>query len=168
MRRDACSPLTPPVPMNAETASTEGHARAVVEHLVHETGLVRLMVAGSLVVSVGDGNWISFTLRLQSAVPNPPHAISQLCNALGKQMLRRCATSALRATWFRSKAAPSAHFQLLGNPGVTPGETIVQGHVDAADPWSHPMIHLVRDYLPAHGIGKHPTPEEILSALRKH
>ncbi|MFZ1973972.1 MAG: hypothetical protein WAU89_14070 [Candidatus Acidiferrales bacterium] len=140
-------------------------AGAVVEYLLRETDLLQLAARDSLTVSVGAGNWISWSFRLHSATNDPIGIISKLWNGNGKRSFRRCWRPAGKFSWFRSIGAPSLHFEVVHRSPRDEGARVVRGHVDAADPWSHPLKHLVEDYLPALGIAKHPGPDEMLKSL---
>ncbi|MFZ0883435.1 MAG: hypothetical protein WAN14_08555, partial [Candidatus Acidiferrales bacterium] len=86
-------------------------------------------------------------------------------NGAGKRSFRRCSHPAGKSSWFRSIGAPSLHFEVVHGTSRDESARVVRGHVDAADPWSHPLKHLVVDYLPALGIARHPGPDEMLKSL---
>jgi hypothetical protein len=140
-------------------------ARAVVEYLLRETDLLQLVEGDSLTVSVGTGDWISWAFRLHPATNDPAGIISKLWNGAGERSFRRCWHLAGKSSWFRSIGAPSLHFEVVHGTSRDEGARVVRGHVDAADPWSHPLKHLVEDYLPALGIARHPGPDEMLKPL---
>ncbi|MFZ0583213.1 MAG: hypothetical protein WA690_13210 [Candidatus Acidiferrales bacterium] len=168
MRRSCPDPaktLDYPFPNHA-AASPDASARAVVEDLLRETDLVQLMDHRSLVVAVGSGHWISWSLQLHPAVTDPAITISKLWNGAGRPSFRRCWRPAGKSTWFRSKGAPSLHFEVVAGSLRGGHDRFVRGHVDAANAWSHPLKHLVEDYLPSLGIGRHPGPYEMLQSLR--
>jgi hypothetical protein len=129
-------------------------AAAVVQQLLERTGLAARMEPGSLRVLVGDGNWISFSLEMRAS--------TDVISLDAVRKLRRGGKSG-ESVWYRSKGIPSLHFEILA---AVPGEALKgRGHVDAADPTRHPIAHLIQDYLPAHGVGTHPTPEALLGMM---
>ncbi|MGA7851844.1 MAG: hypothetical protein WCA15_00875 [Candidatus Acidiferrales bacterium] len=140
-------------------------ARAVVEYLLRKTDLVQLVDRDSLAVSLGASNWISWSLKLRPAAIDPASTISRLWNGSGKRSFRRSWTVAGKSAWFRSTGAPSLHFEVVATASRDRYGAFVQGHVDAANPWSHLRKHLVEDYLPSLGIGRHPGPREMLQSL---
>jgi hypothetical protein len=146
-------------------ASEDDSAGVVVEYLLRETDLLQLADRDSLRVSVGAGNWISWSIRLHPATMDPATTISKLWNASGELSFRRCWPRAGKYAWFRSTGAPSLHFEVVPATSRDRNRALVQGHVDAANPWSHPRKHLVEDYLPSLGIGRHPGPREMLQSL---
>jgi hypothetical protein len=125
---------------------------AIVQRLLERTGLGALVESESLRVTVGGGNWISFSVALSAGVG--PGALDEL-----RTLRRGRRAKAADSRWYRSKGFPSLHFEFF------PVDRTVRGHVDAADPIGHPIAHIVRDYLPAHGVGTHPTPEALLSMM---
>jgi hypothetical protein len=136
-------------------------AESVVLRLLHRASLARFVDRGTLSVAVGEGNWISFSFRMKTGVE--PASLEAIAS------LRRTARATVRpdskkSTWFRGKGSPCLHFEIL--PADRRRENIVRGHVDAADPWTHPVAHLLRDYLPARGFGQHPAPVELLDKLK--
>lgn len=155
------------VPANHPAHNQQTCAEAVVEYLLRETDLAQLVEGGSLLVSVGSGDWISWSFHLHSAITDPANTISNLWNATGRRSFRPCWNRAGNSSWFRSKGAPSLHFEVLHHHSHGRRGYVVQGHVDAADPWSHPVQHLLHDCLPAHGLGQHPAPSLILARIRK-
>lgn len=168
MRRslpDAGTPLGYPY-QTCAARSPDASAVAVVECLLHETDLMQLAVPDSLVVAVGAGNWISWSFQLHPATNDRTSTISKLWNGAGERSFRRCWRPPGRSCWFRSLGAPSLHFEVVSGTFRDGNGTFVQGHVDAANPWSHPVKHFFGDYLPAAGIGRHPDPREMLNSLR--
>jgi hypothetical protein len=137
-----------------------------VEYLLRETDLLQLVDRDSLAVSMGAGNWISWRFQLHPATNNPASTIAKLWNGSGKRWFRRCWLRAGKSTWFRSTGAPSLHFEVVSGTSRDPNGGLIQGHVDAANPWSHPLKHLAEDYLPALGVGRHPDSDEMLNSLR--
>ncbi|HEY0703192.1 MAG TPA: hypothetical protein VGD60_10525 [Candidatus Acidoferrales bacterium] len=135
-------------------------AVSVVRELLSTCGLARMIEPESLEVLVGDGNWISFSFQIQRGAD---HNSIELVKVLRRTSGKASQSNARKSAWFRSTGMPSLHFQVI--PAERLGEIYVRGHVDAADPLGHPVAHLVRDYLPAHGIGTHPTPDQILAML---
>ncbi|MGA8409215.1 MAG: hypothetical protein WB680_18730 [Candidatus Acidiferrales bacterium] len=137
----------------------------MVQLLLRETDLVQLVRGNSLDVSVGAGDWISWAFRLHPSLTDPEKLISKLWNGAGKRSFRRGRGLAGKSAWFRSKGAPSLHFEVVHEGSGAPCAGLVRGHVDAADPWSRPLQHFIEDYLPALGIGRHPEPAEILLSV---
>ncbi|MFZ3333012.1 MAG: hypothetical protein WA197_20410 [Candidatus Acidiferrales bacterium] len=151
--------------VNYAESGPNASARAVVDYLLRETDLSQLMDRGSLLVSVGTGDWISWSFQLHPAAIDPAGTISKLWNRFGKRSFRRCWPRAAKSAWFRSTGAPSLHCEVVPSTFRDRNGTFVQGHVDAANPWNHLQKHLIEDYLPSLGIGKHPGPREILQSL---
>jgi len=135
-------------------------AIVVVDHLLHRTGLSRMLDAPSLSVSVGDGNWISFSFQMQRGAD---HSSLDISKALRRTSAKPAQGKSGQSAWFRSEGFPSLHFEVI--PAERLGEIFVRGHVDTADPKGHFVAHLFRDYLPAHGMGTHPSPEKLLAML---
>jgi hypothetical protein len=150
---------------NHAAASPDASAAAVVECLLRETDLLQFVDGDSLTATVGAGNWISWSFQLHRATIDPASTISKLWNGSGKLSFRRCWPRAGKFAWFRSTGLPSLHFEVVPSTSRYRNGAFVQGHVDAANPWSHPWKHLVEDYLPSLGIGRHPEPREILQSL---
>jgi hypothetical protein len=125
---------------------------AVVQQLLERTGIAASVESESLRVTVGRGNWISFYCRLKLSVTRFE----------ASKKLRRGENTGV-SVWYRSKGFPSLHFEVRDVAG--PEGLELGGHVDAADPIRHPIAHLVRDYLPTHGWGTHPTPDALLSTM---
>jgi hypothetical protein len=142
-------------------------ARLVVRSLLDQTKLTQFVNESSLEVSVGGGNWISYSFHLIPRATMPMEGILRFWKASGVRLLRRRWKPAGNSPWFRSSGVPSLHFQLLLDDPQRGRGGAVHGHVDAADPWGHPVRHLLRDYLPTHGIGAHSTPREIWSVMRR-
>ncbi len=125
---------------------------AVVQQLLERTGITALVDGESLRVMVGEGNWISFSAAMRTG------ADAAALDGL-KELRRGGRGKSGDARWYRSRGFPSLHFEFFA------AERLVRGHVDAADPTRHPVAHLVRDYLPAHGVGRHPAPDALLSTM---
>jgi hypothetical protein len=151
--------------VNCTQGSPNAYAMAVVQILLCETDLVQLVDRDSLVVSVGTGNWISWSFQLHPAATDPASIISKLWTSEGKPSFRRCWRPTGKSLSFRSRGAPSLHLQVGKSGSQDERARVVRGHVDTADPWSHPLKHLVEDYLPAIGVGRHPGPAVILNSL---
>jgi hypothetical protein len=135
-------------------------AATVVNLLLERTGLSRTLEPQSLNVIVGKGNWISFSFQMQRGADHSSLDVSKdLRRTKGKAQQGK----SYKSVWFRSKGLPSLHFEVI--PAERLGDIFVRGHVDAADPTGHPFAHLLRDYLPAHGVGSHPTPEALLAMV---
>jgi hypothetical protein len=160
---DPAKPLDFPS-LTSATTGPDASAGAVVEYLLRETDLLQLAYRDSLTVSVGAGNWISWSFQLHPGTIDPARTISRLWNGSGKLSFRRCWSGAGESAWYRSKGAPSLHFEVVSSASGGGSQAFVQGHVDAANPWSHPLKHFIADYLPAAGIGTHPDPGEMLNS----
>ena len=152
------------------SAAVEGSARGVeqqecavgvVTQLLHRAGLSRLLDPRTFHVIVGEGNWISFSFQMQRGAD---HSSLDLSKSLRRTSGKPQQSNARKSAWFRSEGFPSLHFEVI--PAERLGEIFVRGHVDAADPKKHPVAHLFRDYLPAHGLGTHPTPAKLLAAMK--
>jgi len=135
-------------------------AVAVVRQLLERIGLSRMLEPQTLNVIVGEGNWISFSFQMQRGAD---HSSLDLAKTLRRTQGKAQQGKSYKSVWFRSKGLPSLHFEVI--PAERLGDIFVQGHVDAADPTGHPIAHLLRDYLPAHGVGTHPTPEMLLALV---
>jgi hypothetical protein len=135
-------------------------AVSVVNQLLSRAGLSRMLDSQTLRVVVGKGNWISFSFQMQRGADHSSLDVSKILRrSSGKPQQGK----SLKSSWFRSEGLPSLHFEVI--PAERLGEIFVRGHVDAADPKHHPVAHLFQDYLPAHGVGKHPTPQKLLAML---
>jgi hypothetical protein len=137
-------------------------ALAVVSQLLHRAGLSRMLDLQTFSVIVGQGNWISFSFQMQRGAD---HSSLDLSKSLRRTSGKPQQSNARKSAWFRSEGFPSLHFEVI--PAERLGEIFVRGHVDAADPKKHPVAHLFRDYLPAHGVGTHPTPAKLLAAMEQ-
>jgi hypothetical protein len=149
----------------AADASVRGEGQqecavAVVTRLLHRAGLSRMLDPQTFHIVVGKGNWISFSFQMQRGADHSSFDLSKLLRRTSGKPQR---SNARKSAWFRSEGFPSLHFEVV--PAERLGEIFVRGHVDAADPKKHPVAHLFRDYLPAHGIGKHPTPAKLLATM---
>ncbi len=165
-RRSFLDPATDNYPFtNHAAARPDDCAGAVVEYLLRATDLLQLVDRDSLSVSVGAGNWISWSFRLHPATIEPATTISKLWNGSGTLSFRRCRPRVGKSAWFRSAGAPSLHFAVVARTSRDRKGAFVQGHVDAANPWCHPLKHLAEDYLPSLGIGGHPGPRKMLQSL---
>jgi hypothetical protein len=138
----------------------QASAVAVVGQLFSRAGLSRMLDPQTLQVIVGKGNWISFSFQMQRGAD---HSSLDLSSFLRRTSGKPQEGKSDKSAWFRSVGLPSLHFEVI--PAERLGEIFVQGHVDAADPQKHPIAHLFRDYLPAHGIGTHPSPRQLLAVL---
>jgi hypothetical protein len=135
-------------------------AASVVDELLNRAGLARMLDPQTMKVIIGEGNWISFSFQMHRGADHSSLDVSKT--------LRRTAGKAqqgksTKSVWFRSTGVPSLHFEVI--PAERLGEILVQGHVDAADPKTHPVAHVFRDFLPSHGLGTHPTPRKLLATL---
>jgi hypothetical protein len=133
------------------------YARKLVTALLPATGLMPAIDPRTLHVFIGEGNWISYEC---SFYPHPENSCSGragVLNASVAKRLDRIERSQKKLAWFRTRTRPSLHFCIA----FKDGHFALKGHVDAAAPGRNPLVHLVHDYLPAHGIGEHPTPREL-------
>jgi hypothetical protein len=150
----------PGVEADARARDNQTCAVALVKELFDRAGLSRMLDPQTLKVLVGEGNWISFSFQMRRGSDHSSVDLSQtLRRTSGKPQQGKSSKS----SWFRSAGLPSLHFEVI--PAERLGEIFVQGHVDAADPKGHPIAHLFKDYLPAHGLGTHPSPEKLLELL---
>lgn len=148
---------------NAGERGAEQHecAIAVVTELLHRVGLSRLLDPQTFSVTVGEGNWISFSFQMQRGAD---HSSIDQSTSLRRTSGKPQQSNARKSAWFRSVGFPSLHFEVI--PAERLGEIFVRGHVDAADPKRHPIAHLFRDFLPAHGLGTHPTASKLLATMK--
>ena len=148
---------------NAGERGAEQHecAIAVVTELLHRVGLSRLLDPQTFSVTVGEGNWISFSFQMQRGAD---HSSLDQSTSLRRTSGKPQQSNARKSAWFRSVGFPSLHFEVI--PAERLGEIFVRGHVDAADPKKHPIAHLFRDFLPAHGLGTHPTAAKLLTTMK--
>lgn len=142
-------------------AEQQACAVAVVSELLNRAGLSRILEPQTFSVIVGEGNWISFSFQMQRGAD---HSSLDQSMALRRTSGKPQQSNARKSAWFRGEGFPSLHFEVI--PAERLGEIFVRGHVDAADPKKHPVAHLFRDYLPAHGLGTHPTPAKLLSSMK--
>lgn len=145
----------------ARGAEEQECAVAVVTQLLQRAGLSRMLEPQTFSVVVGKGNWISFSFQMQRGAD---HSSFDLSKSLRRTSGKPQPSNARKSAWFRSAGFPSLHFEVI--PAERLGEIFVRGHVDAADPKMHPVAHLFRDYLPAHGLGTHPTPANLLATMK--
>jgi hypothetical protein len=151
---------SPAVEANSLASEEQRCAVSVVDELLNRAGLSRMLDPQTMKVIVGEGNWISFSFQMHRGADHSSLDVSKT--------LRRTAGKAqqgksTKSVWFRGTGNPSLHFEVI--PAERLGEILVQGHVDAADPKSHPVAHLFRDFLPSHGLGTHPAPRKLLAML---
>jgi hypothetical protein len=158
--------LSPPAVRTAVAAAGQSGAGqqecavAVVSQLLYRAGLSRMFNPQTFRVIVGQGNWISFSFQMQRGAD---HSSFDLSKSLRRTSGKPQQSNSRKSAWFRSEGFPSLHFEVI--PAERLGEICVRGHVDAADPKKHPVAHLFRDYLPAHGVGRHPSPAKLLAAM---
>src|SRR5271154_5851864 len=144
----------------ASRRSAQECASAVVNELLARAGLLKMVDAPTLAVIVGEGNWISFSFQMPRGAD---HSSFDLSKSLRRTSGKPQQGKSRKSSWFRSEGFPSLHFEVI--PAERLGEIFVRGHVDAADPKGHFVAHLFRDYLPAHGFGTHPSPENLLATF---
>ncbi len=142
-------------------------AEQLVRSLFARAGMLPLTVDSTLAVSIGDGNWISYMCDCAAETRDASDPAATLdefagrANESGEVRLRRSARRG-DASWFRTEGAPSLHFQIVRDDE----KWRCRGHVDAAHPLTHPVSHLIFDYLPARGIGTHPRASKLLSKMQ--
>lgn len=136
-------------------------ADTLVRGLLQRTGLHPLILELTLACSIGEGNWISYGFDFALDSPISLEEIVKLANRSGAYRLRRSAKPG-DVRWIRSEGEPSLHFQIVHDGDVLR----CRGHVDAADPFTNPFGHLIYDYLPARGIGTHPSAPALLMKLQ--
>jgi hypothetical protein len=131
-------------------------ARELAVALLRSTE-IEILDLSRLHVSIGDGNWISWKCAFLPHAEKFPEEIVRGLSELGERKVIRAVASPRERVWFRTSTRPSLHFLLEH----ADGRFSLAGHIDAAAPIRHPLVHLLQDYLPAHGAGKHPTPAEL-------
>jgi hypothetical protein len=143
----------------AELREPIDFARSLVIELLGRTGLgfERMLDPRTLRVIVGGGNWISFECALFDSLAKSAQALAGSLPERERGRILGLEKSLERKVWFRTAGRPSLHYFVE----MKDGRLRLRGHVDAAAPRKHPLRHLVRDYLPAHGIGVHPEPERL-------
>jgi hypothetical protein len=138
------------------------YARRLVADLLTTSCLNEVLDPSALRVIIGEGNWISYEcsfwdyLKCDSQSLRPclkPAALRKILALTGAQD---------RRAWFRMRTGPSLHYFVYLEEGLLK----LKGHIDAAAPLAKPFVHLVHDYLPAHGIGTHPTPQQLWAAYK--
>lgn len=134
-------------------------AKRLVLALLPSTALIPALDYESIQVFIGEGNWISFECPFRAALGVSAEELTRVLNPRGARQIRRVAASSAGAAWFRTRTRPSLHYR------VACADTCftLKGHVDAAEPLHHPLVHLVQDYLPARGVGRHPSASELLA-----
>jgi hypothetical protein len=169
-------------------------ARNLVLQLLPATGLGGLLDHQASRIYIGAGNWISCEFRFRPEWEASPDAISnavadrltsslqplfrsphykipllqriqnsfrRALNTGHAKKIRGIASSPEQLAWFRTNTRPSLHFCIY----MSEMRLHLKGHIDAAAPLNHPLVHLLQDFLPAHGIGHHPTPEKLWSVF---
>jgi hypothetical protein len=145
--------FTVPAAFNAPIDFAE---RLVIE-LLRFTNLDQALDPRTLKVIIGEGNWISFDCGFWQHLERKPEAVvSVLPPVIARKILRLARAPQSRA-WFRTATCPSLHYFVY----LDDGRLKMKGHVDAAAPLVQPLTHFIDDYLPSHGIGTHPTPEQL-------
>jgi hypothetical protein len=120
-----------------------------------------LISDATLAVSIGEGNWVSYECDLVLGSDTNFDEIARRANQSSEKQMRRSAKRG-ESGWFRSTGAPSLHFQIVRSLDALR----CRGHVDAAHPFTNPFAHLVYDYLPARGVGTHPSAAELLMKMQ--
>jgi hypothetical protein len=134
-------------------------AKRLVVALLPSTALIPALDYESIQIFIGEGNWISFECPFRAALGVSAAELSRVLNPRGARQIRRAAASSGREAWFRTRTRPSLHYRVAcANNRFT-----LKGHVDAAEPLHHPLVHLVQDYLPARGVGRHPKASQLLA-----
>ena len=143
----------------AELREPIDFARAVVCELFARNGMgLEWMVdPQSLRVIIGDGNWISFECDFLEPIGASAATLAPGFDEPVRGRILRLDMSLERKVWFRTAGRPSLHYFIEKKNDVCR----IRGHVDAAAPRRHPLRHLLRDYMPAHGIGRHPTAQQL-------
>jgi hypothetical protein len=151
-------------PRPAELREPLDYARALVCELFPRNGIgIDWMVdPRSLRVSIGDGNWISFECDFYEAIRTSAETLAPGFHEPVRSRVLKMGKWLERKVWFRTEGRPSLHYFIETKDGVLR----VRGHVDAAAPRQHPLRHFVQDYLPAHGVGTHPTAEQLWKELK--
>lgn len=138
------------------------YARRLVADLFTGSKLHELLEPSTLRVIIGEGNWISYECSFWSYIECDAQSLKWCFEPAEMRKVLRLARAPHRRAWFRSRTRPSLHYFIY----LDEGRLKLKGHVDAAAPLAKPFVHLVHDYLPAHGIGAHPTAEELWAAYQ--
>jgi hypothetical protein len=132
-------------------------AERLVIDLLRMAGIDQSLDPRTLRVIIGEGNWISFDCNLWEHLERNPQAFVSVLSPVTARKILSLADAPHKRAWFRTATCPSLHYFVY----VEDGRLKLKGHVDAAAPLVKPFTHLLDDYLPSHGIGTHPTPEEL-------
>jgi hypothetical protein len=156
----------PEFPRPAELREPLDFARAVVIAIFPRNGigLERMVDPQSLRVIIGGGNWISFECDFWPAIRGSAEALAPGFKEPIRSRILKLGTSLERKVWFRTAGKPSLHYFIE----VKDGALRIRGHVDAAAPRQHPLRHLFQDYLPAHGVGSHPTAQQLWNEISRN
>jgi hypothetical protein len=147
----------------AELREPVDFARAVVIELFARNGmdLERMVDPRTLRVIIGEGNWISFECDFWPAIRGSAEALAPGFHEPVRSRILKLNKSLERKVWFRTAGQPSLHYFIEKKNDVLR----IRGHVDAAAPRRHPLRHLLQDYMPAHGVGTHPTAQQLWERL---
>jgi hypothetical protein len=137
-------------------------ARQLVADLVTASSLRELLDPATLRVIIGEGNWISYECSFWNYLKCDSPSLKQYLAPADTRKILRLARAPHRRAWFRTPTRPSLHYFVH----LDEGRLKVRGHVDAAAPLAGPVTHFVRDYLPARGVGTHPTPEKLWATYK--
>jgi hypothetical protein len=138
------------------------YARRLVAALFTGSLLSDVLDPATLRVIIGEGNWISYECSFWEYLKCDRQSLKSSLEPSALRKIVRLAHGPDRRTWFRSRTKPSLHYFIY----LEQGRLKLKGHVDAAAPRKNPYVHLVDDYLPAHGIGTHPTAEQLWAAYK--
>jgi hypothetical protein len=150
----------------AELREPIDFARAAVCELFARNGMgLEWMVdPQSLRAIIGDGNWISFECDFLAPIGASTAALAPGFDEPVRGRILKLDKSLARKVWFRTAGRPSLHYFIEKNNDVLR----IRGHVDAAAPRRHPLRHLLQDYMPAHGVGTHPTAQQLWNELSEN
>jgi hypothetical protein len=132
-------------------------ARRLVADLFTGSALSDVLDPATLRVIIGDGNWISYECSFWAYLKCDSNSLKPCLARSTARKILRLARAPHRQAWFRTRTRPSLHYFVV----LDEGRLKVRGHVDAASPFAGPVTHFLRDYLPARGIGAHPTAETL-------
>lgn len=139
------------------------YARSLVCELFARNGMgLEWMVdPQSLRVIIGDGNWISWECDFLERLRKSAEVLAAGFEQPVRARVLKLDKSLARKVWFRTVGRPSLHYFIEARDGAMR----LRGHVDAAAPKRHPLRHFVEDYMPAHGVGTHPTAQQLWNSF---
>ena len=138
------------------------YARRLVADLFTGSLLQDVLDPATLRVVIGEGNWISYECSFWEYLKCDRESLKPCLKPAALRKVLRLARAPHRRAWFRTRTKPSLHYFIY----IEESRLKLKGHVDAAAPLAKPFVHLFDDYLPAHGFGTHPTPEELWAAYK--